>query len=288
MSKGVIIPIGGNEDKGVLRKERYTLEFVEKGILFRVLNEAKGKESKVVVIPTASNIPIEVANNYIEAFSKLGCRNIEILDIRRRTESEDQRSLNIIQNADCVMFSGGNQSKIIEHIAGTSLHNLLKERYANDKRFVIAGTSAGAMSMSTQMIAGGSSKESFVKGAVKMHSGLGFLPNLIIDSHFITRGRFGRLAEAVAKFTSCIGVGLAEDTGIIVKKGKEFEVIGSGMVIVFDPRSVKHNNEAVVAKGMPMSLTNLKTHVLANGDRFNIKRKNVKVQQADWEAIKEF
>ncbi|MDX1470429.1 MAG: cyanophycinase [Flavobacteriaceae bacterium] len=288
MSKGVIIPIGGNEDKGVLRKERFTLEFVEKGILFRVLNEARGKDSRVVIIPTASNIPTEVANIYLEAFSKLGCKNIEILDIRRRAESEEDHSLGLIEKADCVMFSGGNQSKIIEHIGGTSLHNLLKERYENDKGFVIAGTSAGAMSMSSQMIAGGSSKESFIKGAVKMHYGLGFLPNLIIDSHFITRGRFGRLAEAVAKHTDCIGVGLAEDTGIIVKKGKEFEVIGSGMVLVFDPRSVKHNNEAVVSKGMPMSLTNLKTHVLANGDRFNIKRKHVKVQQADWEAIKEF
>lgn len=282
--KGTLIPIGGNEDKGTRRKERYTLEFIEQGILSRVLNEAKGKSSKVVVIPTASSIPVEVGQNYIEAFSRLGCNDIKILDIRRRVESEDKSSLDLIQQADCVMFSGGNQSKIIEHIGGTSLHRLLVKRYNNDEGFVIAGTSAGAMSMSAEMISGGSSTESFIKGAVKMHKGMAFLPNLIIDSHFIRRGRFGRLAEAVAKFPELIGIGLAEDTGLIVRNGK-FEVIGSGMVIVFDPRSVRHNNESQVSKGMPMSLTNLKTHVLANGDRFNIKKKKVKVHQADWEAV---
>lgn len=285
MIKGTLIPIGGNEDKGILRKERYTLEFIGHGILSRVLREANGVKSKVVVIPTASSIPVEVGNNYKEAFSRLGCNNVEILDIRKRIESETEESLNLIKMADCVMFSGGNQSKIIEHIGGTSLHKLLTKRYNSENKFVIAGTSAGAMSMSKQMIAGGSSKESFMKGAVKMHKGLGFLPNLIIDSHFIQRGRFGRLAEAVAKHTSLIGIGLAEDTGLIVRNNKEFEVIGSGMVIVFDPRKVKHNNESLVSKGMPMSLTNLTTHVLANGDSFNIKKKKVKVQQADWQSI---
>lgn len=110
-----------------------------------------------------------------------------------------------------------------------------------------------------------------------MDQGLGFIPKLTIDSHFIRRGRFGRLAEAVAKFPHLIGIGLAEDTGLVIKKGITFEVIGSGMVILFDPRKLKHNNQEVLDEGTPMSLTNLKTHVLANGDRFNIKKGKVKV-----------
>ena len=110
-----------------------------------------------------------------------------------------------------------------------------------------------------------------------MGKGMGFIPELVIDSHFIRRGRFGRLAEAVAKFPNLIGVGLAEDTGLVIKECNVIEVIGSGMVIIFNPRKLKHNNEKYVEAGTPMSLTNLKTHILANGDRFNIKKKTVKI-----------
>lgn len=275
--KGTLIPIGGNEDKGHNSDENYSLEFIDQGILAHVVREAGGTDTKIIVIPTASSIPKEVGENYIDAFSKLGCKNIEVLDIRSTKSAEDDKNIEKLKKANCVMFSGGNQSKITKHIAGTTFHNILIERYKNEKGFVIAGTSAGAMCMSEEMIAGGSSTESFIKGAVKMRKGMGFLPNLIIDSHFIKRGRFGRLAEAVASHPKLIGIGLAEDTGLIIKKGAAFEVIGSGMVIVFDARNLKHNNQKILKEGTPMSLTNLKTHVLANGDRFNIKKKKVKV-----------
>lgn len=274
---GILIPIGGNEDKGVESDENYTLEFIDQGILSHVVREAGGVNAKIVVIPTASSIPVEVGENYIDAFAKLGCSNIHVLDIRSKAGAEKQQSIDLIRTADCVMFSGGNQSKIIKHIGDTKLHELMMDRYKNDSGFVIAGTSAGAMCMSKEMIAGGSSTEAFFKGTVTMRKGMGFINNLVIDSHFIKRGRFGRLAEAVAKFPKLIGVGLAEDTGLIIREGKTFEVIGSGMVIVFDPRKLKHNNEEVLETGTPMSLVNLKTHVLANGDRFNIKKKKVQV-----------
>jgi cyanophycinase len=275
--KGTLIPIGGNEDKGIVSDENYTLEFIDEGILSHVVKESGGINSNIVVIPTASSIPEEVGKNYIKAFSKLGCSNIEVVNIRNQEDSEKPEFIDLLKKANCIMFSGGNQSKIVDHIGGTTFHSILLDRYQNDKGFVIAGTSAGAMCMSEEMIAGGSSTESFIKGAVIMRDGMRFLPNMIIDSHFIKRGRFGRLAEAVAKYPILIGVGLAEDTGLIVRNGNEFEVIGSGMVIVFDPRKLKHNNEKILSPGTPMSLTNLKTHVLANGDRFNIKKKKVKV-----------
>jgi cyanophycinase len=198
------------------------------------------------------------------------------MDIRKREQSEDPKNIARIKKADCVMFSGGNQSNITREIGGTTLHKIMLERYKNEK-FVIAGTSAGAMCMSQEMITGGSTKEAFTKGAVGMGTGMGFVPNLIIDSHFIRRGRFGRLAEAVAKFPNLIGIGLAEDTGLVIKNCNVMEVIGSGMVILFDPRKVTHNNEKRIATGTPMSLTNLKTHILANGDRFDIKKKKVKI-----------
>jgi cyanophycinase len=175
------------------------------------------------------------------------------------------------------MFSGGDQSKITNKIGETTLHKIIKERYTKEPGFVVAGTSAGAMAMAREMIASGSSKEAFVKGAVKMYQGLGLIPELIIDTHFIQRGRFGRQAEAVAKFPNLLGVGLSEDTGLIIKEGQHAKVIGSGMVIVFDGSNLVHNNEKILYEGTPMTLTNLVVHVLSNGDRINIKTRQVTV-----------
>ncbi len=279
-ANGTLIPIGGNEDKGTETSEQYHLEFIQESILARVVRESGGTDAKIVIIPTASSIPEEVSENYIHAFGKLGCNNLHIMDIRAKKQSELPENLEIMEQAQCVMFSGGNQSKITRHIKGSRLHKIMLKRYRKDS-LVIAGTSAGAMCMSKEMIAGGSSREAFVKGAVKMDKGLGFIPKLTIDSHFIRRGRFGRLAEAVAIYPKMIGIGLAEDTGLVIKEGQIFEVIGSGMVIIFDPRKLTHNNQHILDEGTPMSLTNLKTHVLANGDRFNIRKGKVKVLPLD-------
>jgi len=280
MIKGTLIPIGGNEDKGKDKSENYSLEFIEDGILARVVRESGGKNALILVIPTASSIPAEIGENYIAAFKKLGCTNIKVLDIRSREEVESIENIELIRKADCVMFSGGNQSKITEKIGGTAFHDILIEKYHNEQ-FVVAGTSAGAMCMSKKMIAGGRGTEVFRKGVVNMSSGLEFIPSLIIDSHFIRRGRFGRLAEAVAKYPNLLGIGLAEDTGLVIKNCNEIEIIGSGMVILFDGGKLSHNNEKILSEGTPMTMTNLITHVLSNGDGFEIDKRIVKVLPMD-------
>ena len=279
-AKGVLIPIGGNEDKGIEEDEIYTLEFIEEGILHHVMEEAGGPDARIVVIPAASSIPKEVAANYIEAFGKLGCKHIDILNFHSPKDAEKKQAVDLIKAANCVMFSGGNQSKIIKKIGGSTIHKILVERYHNEK-FVIAGTSAGAMCMSLEMITGGNGTDSFRKGTVKMAKGLGLIPELVIDSHFIRRGRFGRLTEAVAKFPNLIGIGLGEDTGLIIRNENEFEVIGSGMAIVFDARNSTHNNQAILEEGTPMTLTHLTTHILSNGDRFEIQTRKIKVLPMD-------
>jgi cyanophycinase len=274
-AKGILIPVGGNEDKGHEENEMYTLEFIQEGILFHIVREAGGVNAKIVVIPTASSIPAEVCETYRQAFEKLGCLHVDFLDIRTREEAEAPDALALARAADCVMFTGGDQSKITNFIGDTILHKILIDRYSNEK-FVIAGTSAGAMCMSEEMITGGNSSESFRKGVVGMGKGMRFTPNLIIDSHFIHRGRFGRLMEAVARFPQLIGIGLAEDTGLIIRNNSEFEVIGSGMVILFDGRNILHNNIDLLKVGTPMTLTNMTTHVLANGDKFDLNTRVIK------------
>jgi len=275
--KGTLIPIGGNEDKGIHTDEKYTLEFVEAGILAHVVRETGGIESKIVIIPTASGIPEEVGENYLHAFRKLGCKDLTVLDIREREDSDKDKAIALVSEANCVMFSGGDQSRISDRIGGTKLHDIIKQRYLNDEGFVVAGTSAGAMAMAEEMISGGSATESFFKGTVRMREGLGLIPELIFDTHFIQRGRFGRQSEAVAKFPNRVGIGLAEDTGMIIKNGNDCTVIGSGMVIVFDGSTLTHNNEEQLLEGTPMTMTNLTVHVLSNSDKYDIRNKKVTV-----------
>jgi cyanophycinase len=281
--RGTLIPIGGNENKGLNEDEG--LDFIERGILSHVLKESRGEQSKVVVIPTASSIPETVGENYTSAFSKLGCNDVTVLNILKRSQSNSGDVLRHVRDAHCIMFSGGDQSRISKIIGDTALSRLLSERYERDD-VVIAGTSAGAMAMSAEMVAGGSSTEAMLKGAVIMSKGLGLLPSLIIDTHFIQRGRFGRLAEAVAMFPDKVGIGLAEDTGLVIKNHNEFRVIGSGMVIVLDPGKLSHNNHDILEDKMPMSMSNLVTHILAYGDTFRISDRSVSVMEiAEWKGL---
>ena len=272
--KGTLIPVGGNEDKG--RNENLGIDFITEGILFHIVRQWGGKTAKILVVPTASSIPEEVGQNYLDAFNKLGCNNVSVLDIRKKEQCHDLAFINELKECSGILFSGGDQSRIVDIISNTPFHDLLLKRYINEN-FVISGTSAGAMSMVSHMIRGGSSEECLLKGAVKMREGMDYISSLIIDTHFIRRGRFGRLAEAVASFPNLIGIGLAEDTGMIIKNGNECKVIGSGMVIVFDANNLSHNNHAILFDNTPMTMANLTTHVPANGDQFVLDSRSVKV-----------
>lgn len=280
--KGTLIPIGGNEDKG--ENEYNGIDFISEGILSHVVNESGGIEANIIVVPTASRIPDTVGEMYQEAFDKLGCKNITVINLTIKAQGNDPAILEQFEAANCVMFSGGDQSRIAAAFSETALHDLLVRKYT-DEAFVIAGTSAGAMAMASEMIAGGSSQEALLKGAVKLIRGLGLIPELIIDTHFIKRGRFGRLAEAVAIHPSLVGIGLAEDTGIVIREGDKCEVIGSGMVIIMDARNLKHNAHAQLKEGTPMSMSNLTTHILANGDNFTLHNRSIHVLPIESEFV---
>ena len=121
MVKGTLIPIGGNEDKGMGENEMYTLEFLKEGILSHVVRESGGVNARIVVVPTASSIPKEVGENYLSAFGKLGCRNVDVIHIKNREDSDRADFLRLIEQADCVMFGGGDQSLIVDRIGGTRM-----------------------------------------------------------------------------------------------------------------------------------------------------------------------
>ncbi|HXC05843.1 MAG TPA: cyanophycinase, partial [Bacteroidia bacterium] len=174
-----------------------------------------------------------------------------------------------IRKADGVMFTGGNQLRLSMIFGGTEFLRVITERYMNEK-FVIAGTSAGAMAMSNTMIYQGSSTGALLKGEVKITTGLAFIKDVIIDSHFVTRGRFGRLAQAVASNPGCIGIGLGEDTGVLVTEGNRMEAIGSGLILIFDGHNIRYSNIADLPEGAPISIENLVVHVMAKGNFYQL------------------
>jgi cyanophycinase len=281
---GKLIAIGGNEDKGSEEEpnilQSANLNFFALGILKRIIAELKNdRDSHIEVITTASKIPVEVGELYKEAFCKLDCKNVNILHIPNRAEANQEEYLERIKRADCVLFSGGNQLRLGMIFGGTEFLNVLYERYNYDE-FVIAGTSAGAMAMSNPMIYLGSSLDSHLKGTVKITTGFGFVKNVIIDSHFDKRGRFGRLAQAVATNPSAFGVGLGEDTGILITEGTHLEVIGSGMVVIIDGHEINFTNIADIPLGTPISLENLIVHFLAKGDKYELTERHFSAHSA--------
>jgi cyanophycinase len=269
--KGKLISIGGSEDKGTGMEPNFeqkaNLSFFEFGILKRILSEMKGIDSYVEVITTASQIPEEVGENYIQAFGKLGCKNVGVMHIKNREDAVKPEFTERIKKADGVMFTGGNQLRLSMIFGGTDFMKVLHHRYENEN-FVIAGTSAGAMAMSNTMIYQGSSTGALLKGEVKITTGLAFMKDVIIDSHFVTRGRFGRLAQAVASNPSCIGIGLGEDTGVVVTDGNKLEAIGTGLILIFDGHSIRHSNIADLEEGAPISIEHLVVHVMAKGNMY--------------------
>jgi cyanophycinase len=275
-SKGKIIAIGGAEDKGTNPEngeiQRTNLNFFELGILRRIVEEAGGTDARIEVITTASIIPFEVGNNYLNSFGKIGCTNIGLMHIRTREDVANEDYMKRIEKCDCIMFTGGNQMRLTAVFGGTLFLKTIIQRYQKEK-FVVAGTSAGAMAMSRTMIYEGSSSRAHLKGEVKTTTGLGFMDNVIFDSHFEKRGRFGRLAQVVAANPSCIGVGLGEDTGMLITLGNRMEAIGSGLVIIIDGHEISHTNIADIPAGNPMSVENLKVHFCAKGNGYLVKER---------------
>lgn len=271
--KGILIAIGGAVDKGTgfdddkNNSENLVEKFLEEGILKRLLEELSSKTNRVEIITTASLIPEEIGQHYVDAFNRLGNDNIGVIHIKKRKDTLNLEYLDRIQKAEGVLFTGGNQLRLTTIFGGTELLNVMLSRYQNE-HFIVAGTSAGAMAMSTTMIFGGSSTEALLKGEVKLSRGFGFIKDVTFDTHFIKRGRFGRLCQTIAINLTGIGIGLGEDTGLLITEGNHMEAIGSGLVMIVEGGNVKYTNIVDIENGEPISIENLTVHVLSKGHNY--------------------
>jgi len=286
--KGKLIIIGGAVDKGSFtetdldKNAAKNLNFFETGILRRILMEAKYQEnSRVEVVTTASKIPQEIGPEYLKALNYLGAKNADVLHLDKREMASNPEILDRLRAADVIMFTGGDQLRLTSILGGTAFHDILLDKYHNEE-FIYAGTSAGAAAASNNMIYQGSSSEALLKGEVKITSGLGLIDGVVIDTHFVQRGRIGRLFQAVVGNPRTLGIGLGEDTGLLIKNNTEMEAIGSGLVILVDGREIKDTNLTQVLMGQPISINHLVTHVLSINDTFDLKTYKMTIKSSQY------
>jgi len=276
--KGKLIAIGGALDKGTAPEKNNAEEnsgnFLEEGILRRLLEELPGTTNRVEIITTASQIPEKVGRAYLAAFHLLGSENVDVMHIKNKDDAQNPAFLERIKDAEGVLFTGGDQLRLTTIFGESELLNILLDKYQNED-FVLAGTSAGAMAMSNVMICRGNSTEALLKGEIKLSKGLGFINEVTFDSHFIKRGRFGRICQTVATCFPCTGIGLGEDTGLLITNGNHMEAIGSGLVMIMEGDHIKFTNIKKIHDGDPISIENLTVHVLSKGYRYILSEKKM-------------
>lgn len=292
MIKGKLVVIGGAVDKGSFTEIDFddnvekNLNFFEKGILRRIIDESSVKElSKIEIITTASKIPKTVGPEYKRAFEFLGCKNVDVLHIENREIANCEETLEKLSAANIVMFTGGDQLRLTSILGGTKFHDILLDKYQNED-FVYAGTSAGAAAASNNMIYQGSSHEALLKGEVKITSGLGLINDVIIDTHFVQRGRIGRLFQSVVGNPKVLGIGLGEDTGLLITNNNtHMEAIGSGLVILVDGKEVKDTNLTAVEMGQPISINHIVTHVMSQFDTFDLETFKMTIKSSSFVLV---
>ena len=255
---GILIAIGGNEDK------ENDIEVIR-----AVVDVLESKKLTIEVITTASDIPEKTGKGYMEAFDIIGVKDTNMMHIKNREDAERVEYVDRIKKANIVYFTGGDQLKITSILGGSMVLETIIKKYRNEK-CVIAGTSAGASALSEVMVYEGESQEALTKGTVQVTAGIGLVTNVVIDSHFIKRGRFSRLMEVVTCNPGHIGLGLGEDSGVIIRKGHVLEAIGNGLIVIFDGQHIKYSNVSKIDMGDAIAVENVIVHTLVKGNGFDL------------------
>lgn len=267
---GPLVIIGGAEDKQGECK-----------ILRSFLNLGGGTNAKVLVMTVATELPIEVGTEYIEIFGKLGAADVRTFDVSNRDAANRDSAVKMIRDATCIFFTGGDQLRITKLLGGTRVDAALHD--ARSRRIPLAGTSAGASMMSSTMIVEGEAETNPKIGVVHMAPGMEFLEGVVVDQHFAQRGRLGRLLSAVAQYPHHLGLGIDEDTAIIVEEGV-FRVIGQGAVSIVDAGNLSHSNVESVRVDEALALCEVRLHILPEGYGFHLRKREPIFDWDKWKA----
>ena len=250
---GHLLVIGGAEDK-----------YNERRILKKFLELAGGEKAEVLIVPVASDFPEFAADVYTQAFRNLGVANPRVLRATSRQDVFQADADVLLDGVTGVFMTGGDQMRLVSILGGTKFADKLRHM-VRETNIVLAGTSAGAAGMSTSMIVRGESTPHPHKNSVRLSPGLGFLKNIIIDQHFTERGRISRLITAVSFNPYNLGIGIDENTAIILNKEGMMEVYGQGSITIVDGSQITYNEIAEVADNQEFSVCGVQLHVLRDG-----------------------
>jgi cyanophycinase len=257
-TKTAIMVIGGAEDKVHGRE-----------ILYTFFTRSGAAEASLAIIPSASREPTLIGERYQTIFEEMGAKHVKILDIRDRTQTEDPLFQEYIEECSGVFLTGGDQLRLCGLLADTPLMERVRQRVQMGE-ITLAGTSAGAAVMGHHMIAGGGSGESPNRSLVDMAMGLGIIPEIIVDQHFLNRNRMARLLSAISVHPERLGIGIDEDTCALFEKDGLLRVIGRGTVTIIDAKQMTYTNQEKVGANEPIGLHNLRLHILCHGDLYNL------------------
>lgn len=255
-SRGLIVPIGGAEDK-----------ISDRRILRRFVRECGGENASLVVIPTASELDT-TGQRYHDIFMDIGVARVVVLDIKERHEADGPEVVEILEQATGIFFTGGNQLRLSTILGGTDVARTV--RRVNARGTNVAGTSAGAAFVSEHMIAFGREGATPIAGQVTLCAGLGLTNRVIVDQHFRERDRLGRLMGALAYNPFAIGIGLDEDTAAFIRGDLVLEVVGKGAITIVDVSDLQYSSMANVTEGEPVQLIGVRLHVLTHGASFQL------------------
>lgn len=260
-TKSAILVIGGAEDKVHGRE-----------ILHTFFGRSGSLDARIAIIPSASREPAIIGERYRGIFEDMGAKEIRILDIRDRVQAEDSYLQDYIEECTGVFMTGGDQLRLCGLLADTPLMEKVRKRVQRGE-ITLAGTSAGAAVMGHHMIAGGGSGESPNRSLVDMATGLGIIPEIVVDQHFHNRNRMARLMSAIASHPERLGIGIDEDTCAMFERDGILQVMGKGTVTIIDPGELSHTNYSEVGSSEPISLHNLRVHILSYGDRYHLHKR---------------
>jgi cyanophycinase len=256
VNRGPLIAIGGAEDKAG-----------DRAVLSEVVARAGGKRAKIAILPTASSIPAELAAMYESIFRGMGAKT-EVVWVNERADAQNPDVLAKLGGVTGIFFTGGSQGRIVTLLGGTPMAQAV--RRAHRAGALVAGTSAGASVICDHMIAQGRKGYAPRRTSVTLAPGLGLTKRLVVDQHFAQRHRIGRLFAAVALNPFLIGVGIDEDTAIVIDKDNKTSVVGRGTVTVVDGAGISYTDIHETPDKAPAALLGLKVHVLTKGCGYDI------------------
>ena len=254
---GHLLVIGGAEDK-----------YNERRILKKFLELAGGEKAEVLIVPVASDFPEFAADVYTQAFRNLGVAKPRVLRATSRQDIVDADVDSLLDGVNGIFMTGGDQMRLVSLLGGTKLADKIRST-VRSKNIVLAGTSAGAAAMSTTMVVRGEPSSHPYKSAVRLSPGLGFLKNIIIDQHFTERGRISRLVTAVSYNPYNLGIGIDENTAIILDGKGLLEVFGQGSITIVDGSGITFNEIAEVGDNESFSVCGVQFHILRDGLSYN-------------------